>query len=83
MSVSSHEVEPETYFWNSASTLDAVCVGRLLYTESWTLNRVGPSLAAESGAGLTGELVVVDSDVDDFCLRYLRICKQVIKMKRG
>jgi hypothetical protein len=68
MLVSSDEIGPETYFWNSTSTLDTLRVDFFLYTESWTLNRVGAT--ETTGSGWTGESVVVASDVDDFWLRY-------------
>lgn len=65
--------EPEIYFWNSASTLDASGVFLSLYTEFRTLNRVDAVLvvrATETGVGWTAEAVVVASDADDFRLRY-------------
>lgn len=78
MLVSSDEVEPEIYLWNSASTLNVLRVDFFLYTESWTLNRVGASLlglATETGLFRTGESVVVALNVADFWLRYQHICK--------
>ena len=76
MSVSD-EVEPEVYLWNSASTVSLLCVDFLLYTESEILNRVGASLTSEIGVSLLGEsaFVVATSDIDDFLLRYRRICE--------
>jgi hypothetical protein len=70
MFVSSDEIEPEIYFWNSTSTLNALRVDFFLYTESWTLNRVGASSTAGTGSSRTGESVIVALDVDDFWLRY-------------
>jgi hypothetical protein len=70
MFVSSDEIEPEIYFWNSTSTLNALRVDFFLYTEFWTLNRVGASSTAGTGSSRTGESVIVALDVDDFWLRY-------------
>jgi hypothetical protein len=66
MSVSSDDIEPETYFWNSMSTLNVLHVGFFWYTESWTLNRIVACLTTETGSCWTGEPLVVASDIDDF-----------------
>jgi hypothetical protein len=73
MLVSLDEIE-EVYLWNSASTVQSLCVDFLLYTEFLTLNRVGIGLATETGAGTAGR-AGGPSDVDDFLSRYRRICK--------
>jgi hypothetical protein len=73
MSVPSAEVV-ETYFSNSASTVDAGHVAFFSCAESLTLNHVGGSPPLATEARLTGELDSVAAGVDDVLLWYLRIC---------
>lgn len=75
MLVSSDEIEPEIYFWYSTSTESSSCVCFLLYTESRILNRVEAGLTPETWAGRAEGAVVATTDVDDFWLRYRRICE--------